>query len=80
MRSTNCAVQAVKNMAVSIEKRLFTVKHYVETDTFRTTQTYYSHRFERSVPAKSVTWKFVKEFRQTENVYIQKIVRRLLLL
>jgi len=43
MRNTQCAVQAVNNVAFSVQKRVFLVKRYVKTESFKTTQSDYNH-------------------------------------
>jgi len=42
MRRTQCAVQAVNNMASSVEKSVFVVERYIKTESLKTTQSDYS--------------------------------------
>jgi hypothetical protein len=47
------AVQAVNIMVFSAEKHVFLVEHYLKKQSFKTTQSDYSHRFACPAPAKS---------------------------
>jgi hypothetical protein len=70
-------MQAVNIMAFSVEKCVFLVEHYLETELFRTIQSDYSHQFRCPVPEQFVIWKFMKQFGRTGNVNIPKCVHRL---
>jgi hypothetical protein len=56
-------VQAVNNMAFIIGKHVFLVERYLKTESFKTTQSDYSHWFGYPAPANSVIWKAVKVFK-----------------
>jgi hypothetical protein len=55
---------------------VFLVEYYVNAESFKTTQSDYSHRFGCPAPAKFVIWESVKQLRQTGNVNIPKRARR----
>jgi hypothetical protein len=63
-------------MVFIVEKHVFLLEHYLKTESFRTTQSDYSHQFGCPAPAKSVMWKSVKHFTQTGNVNILKYVHQ----
>jgi hypothetical protein len=44
MRSTECTVQAVNNVAFIVERRVFLMGRCLKTESFETTQSDYSHR------------------------------------
>jgi hypothetical protein len=61
-------------MAFIIRKHVLFVEGHLKKESFKTTQSDYSHWFGHPAPAKSVIWESMKEFRQTGctgNQYIQ---------
>jgi hypothetical protein len=49
---------------------VFFEERYLKTESFKTPKRDYNHRFGCPAPAKSLMWRFVKQFRKTGNVNI----------
>jgi hypothetical protein len=76
MRNTECALQAVNNMALRVEKRVLLMQGRLKAESFKATYCDKSYHSGCEAPAECVMWESVKQVRQTGSANIPNRVLR----